>query len=256
MKTMIIAKLLLISFIIHCVGQNNTKNLPVIDMHVHVYSPQNYWGGFDFPVVDTTLSSPADQEAHLEALILQIKKYNIVKTYASGNFKALDIINELYPDLFLPSAEIWPTADLLKDTDFLNTLEQKIKSGEIRSIGEVANFYTGIAPNDPVMDTLYQIAIKYDLPIGLHFAPGPPGSQFRQYPNMRLEYSNPYLLQDVLLKFPKLRLYIMHAGLPMFMEETFAMMMMYPNLYVDISAVAWYNKYCILVLDEFLERAC
>ena len=66
-------------------------------MHVHVYTPQNYWGGFEFSVVDTILSSPADQEAHLEALIQQIKKYNIVKTYASGNFEALDIINETWP---------------------------------------------------------------------------------------------------------------------------------------------------------------
>ena len=92
MKTIIIANLLLISCLIQSVGQNNVKNLPVIDMHVHVYTPQNYWGGFEFSVVDTILSSPADQEAHLEALIQQMKKYNIVKTYASGNFEALSTI--------------------------------------------------------------------------------------------------------------------------------------------------------------------
>ncbi len=228
----------------------------MIDMHLHVYTPQNYWGGFDFEVLDTTLTSPADQAKHLDAVILQIEKHNIVKTYASGNFEALDIINESYPELFLPSAEIWPTVDLLKDTAFLNTLELKSKSGEIRAIGEVANFYTGVAPNDPVMDTLYRIAVKYDLPIGLHFAAGPPGSQFSQYPNMRLENANPLLLQDVLIKFPELRLNIMHAGVPIFMEETFVMMFMYRNLYVDISALAWYDIYGKLSLDEFLKKAC
>ncbi|NQU86198.1 MAG: amidohydrolase family protein [Mariniphaga sp.] len=240
-----------------CTGIFAQENgLPVIDMHLHTYTPQNYWGGSDFQVVDTVLSSPSDQAGHLESVIQQKKKYNIVLTYASGNFEALDIINKTYPDLFLPSAEIWPTKELLQDKDFLSTLEQKIKNGEVQAIGEVANFYTGIAPNDPVMDTLYRIAEKYDLPIGLHFAPGPPGSQFTQYPNMRLEYANPFLLQEVLIKFPKLRLNVMHAGLPIFMDEMFGMMFMFPNLYIDISAQCWYAFYGKLPLNDFLKKAC
>jgi predicted TIM-barrel fold metal-dependent hydrolase len=48
----------------------------------------------------------------------------------------------------------------------------------------------------------------------------------------------------------------MHAGVPIFMEETFAMMFMYRNLYVDISALAWYDIYGKLSLDEFLKKAC
>ena len=239
MKTLIIAQLLLILSIMSSFGQSKTNLPPVIDMHLHVYTPENYWGGNDVQFRDTILESPASQTAHLNAVIDQIKKYNIVMTYASGNFMALDIINNSYPDLFLTSAEVWPTRELLKNTEFLNTLEEKIKSGEILAIGEVANFYMGIAPNDPVMDTLYRIEEKYDLPISLHFAPGPPGSQLTQYPNMRLEYADPYLLQDVLIKFPKLRIYMMHAGIPMFVEETFAMLFMFQNLYVDIATQCW-----------------
>jgi len=224
-------------------------------MHLHVYTPENYDGGSDYQFRDTIFESPDSQTALLNAVIDQIKMYNIVKTYASGDFEALDIINNSYPDLFLPSAQIWPTKELLKDSEFLNTLEQKIKSGEIRAIGEVLNFYMGIAPNDPVMDTLYRIAEKYDIPISLHFAPGPSGSQLTQYPNMRLEYANPFLLQDVLIKFPKLRIYMMHAGIPMFEGETFAMLFMFPNLYVDIATLCWWSDYTKKALDDFLLKA-
>jgi len=260
MKKLIFLLMVLAAFI-SC--QQNPQNepaedrkLPVIDMHLHVYTPDNYWGGTDVRFIDTLLSSPAGQAGHLESVMQHNDKYNVVLTFASGNFEALDITTTSYPDRFLPSAEIWPTRELLQDKDFLNTLEQKIINGEVRAIGEVLNFYMGIAPNDPVMDVLYSLAYKYDVPIGLHFAPGPPGDQLTQFPNMRLEFSNPYLLQDVLIKYPGMRLYIMHAGLPMFMEETFAMLMMYQNLYVDISCLCWYNLYGKLVLDEFLQRAC
>lgn len=255
MKKLIIAQFIMLLSVISSFGQTKTYLLPVIDMHLHVYTPDNYWGGNDVNFRDTILVSPATQPDHLDAVIRQIKKYYIVKTYASGNFKALDIINKSYPELFLPSREIWPTRELLKDTTFLNTLEEKIKSGEIHAIGEVANFYMGIAPNDPVMDALYSIAEKYDIPISLHFAPGPSGYQLTHYPDMRLEYADPYLLQDVLIKFPKLRLYMMHAGIPMFVEETFAMLFMFPKLYVDIATHCWYSDYTKEALDDFLIKA-
>ena len=47
----------------------------------------------------------------------------------------------------------------------------------------------------------------------------------------------------------------MHAGLPMFMEETLAMLMMYPDVYVDISCLPWYNTHGKCTLDDFLKKA-
>lgn len=72
---------------------------------------------------------------------------------------------------------------------------------------------------------------------------------------MRLENSNPLLLQDVLIKFPKLRMNIMHAGLPIFPDETFGMLFMFPDLYVDISCLAWYADYTMESLKDFLVKA-
>ncbi len=240
--------------IIQCLAQPITKPLPVIDMHLHVYSAKNYWGPASQPF-DPGMTSPKNNVEHIKSVVEQINKYNIVITYASGNFTALDSINKRYPDKFFLSAEIWPTKELLSNKNFINTLKNKIKNGEVHGIGEVANFYTGIPPNDPLMDTLYRLAEKNDLPIGLHFAPGPPGSQLTSYPNMRLEFGNPLMLQDILIKFPKLRLNIMHAGLPVFPDETFGILFMFPNVYADISCHAWYCDYTRESLKEFLIKA-
>jgi uncharacterized protein len=255
MKTKVLYLLIWTAGVVQCFGQNASKALPVIDMHLHVYSPQSYWGGNDYVLKDTILPSPKNNIDHIKAVLEQIKKHNIFLTYASGDFESLDMINKLYPGKFLPSFEVWPTKELLGDKNLISKLKLKIKNGEVRGIGEVVNFYTGIAPNDPVMDTLYKIAQENDLPIGLHFAPGPPGSQLTNYPDMRLEYSNPLLMQDVLIKFPELRLSIHHAGLPIYPEETFGLMFMFPNVYVDISCLAWYCDYTRESLKDFLIKA-
>lgn len=255
MKAHLILFLISILSMIYCFGQPASEIPPVIDMHLHVYSAKSYWGGNYFKLKDTSLTSPSNHTEHLKAVLEQIEKYNIVITYASGNFESLESISKQYPGKFLPSFEIFPTKELLKDDALLHKLKLKIKNGEIRGIGEVANFYTGIAPNDPVLDTLYRIAEQNNLPIGLHFAPGPPGSQITSNPNMRLENSNPLLLQDALIKFPRLRMNIMHAGLPIFPDETFGILYMFPNVYVDISCLAWYGDYTKESLKDFLVKA-
>jgi len=254
MKSKVIILLFWSFSFLNCLGQTTLRNLPVIDMHLHVYTAKNYWGPAKLPN-DTTMISPKNNIEHIKAVIEQIRKNNIVITYASGNFEALDSINIRYPDKFLPSIEIRPTKELLNNKAYLDRLNLKIKNGEIRGIGEVLNFYTGIAPNDPLMDTLYRIAEKNDLPIGLHFAPGPRGSQLTSSPKSRLEYTNPLLLQDVLIKFPKLRVNIMHAGLPTYPDETFALLFMFPNVYADISCLSWYSDYTRESLKEFLIKA-
>jgi uncharacterized protein len=182
-------------------------------------------------------------------------KNNIVLSYASGNFEALDSLNRKYPGNFFPSIEIRPTSKLLSNVTYLETLKSKIKKGEIKGIGEVLSFYYGIAPNDPVMDTIYKIAVNYDLPVGIHFGLAPPGSQLNRFPKMRIEYGNPLMIQEVLIKFPKLRLNIMHAALPLFEDETFAIMYMFPNVYVDIGVLTWYDGYTRESVKEFLIKA-
>jgi predicted TIM-barrel fold metal-dependent hydrolase len=246
-------------------GQSNIQRLPVIDMHCHIYSNQmhpsmlqNYIKGNDLKLNDTVFTSPKNYVEHLKAVIEENAKYNVVLTYASCDSKALDTINKINTDNFFPSFEIWPTRELINDKKYIETLRLKIRNGEVRGIGEVTNFYTGISPNNPIMDTLYRIAEQNDIPIGIHCGQTLRGLQLTYYPNMRLEYSNPLLLQDVLIKFPKLRLYIMHAGVPFFPEETFAMLYMFPRLYVDISAVLWESYaygYFRESVKEFLTKA-
>ena len=259
MKASVFSLLFFSLSIVKCFGQEITYKFPVMDMHLHVFSNEDYWGGNDFsslvPFSNTVLASPKTNSGHIKAVLDQMTKYNIVLSYASGNFEALDSLTKKYPGKFFPSIEIRPTQELLSDKEYLETLTQKISKGEIKGIGEVLGFYNGFAPNNPMMDTIYKLAVRYDLPVGIHFGLAPPGSQLSDSPDMRIEFGNPLMLQDVLIKFPKLRVNIMHAALPLFGDEALAMMYMFPNVYADIGVVTWADNYTIESVKEFLNKA-
>ena len=81
--------------------------------------------------------------------------------------------------------------------------------------------------------------------MGIHLGIGPIGvsyaeSRFPAFksPNYRGMAGNPMLLEDVLVRHPKLRLYVMHAAWPK-IEDMLYMLCMHPKLYVDISVLQY-----------------
>ncbi len=78
--------------------------------------------------------------------------------------------------------------------------------------------YSGLAPNDPSLEPYFALAEELDVPVSIHVGLGPPGAAYAGSPTYRMAHSNPLLLEDVLVRHPKLRLYVMHAGWPMLDE--------------------------------------
>jgi predicted TIM-barrel fold metal-dependent hydrolase len=78
---------------------------------------------------------------------------------------------------------------------------------------------------------------------------------FQKNNNDAYLYSNPLLMEDVLVKFPKLRINIMHAGVPAFTEETFAMFYMFPNVYADIGFLPVWSNYMRASMKQLLLKA-
>ena len=109
----------------------------------------------------------------------------------------------------------------------------------MRVLGELTAEYAGLTLSDPKYDPYLTLAEEFDVPVALHTGTGPPGISFdpccRKF---RVSLGNPALIEDALNKHPKLRVNLMHAGWP-YLEETIAMLLVYPQVYVDIGAIAW-----------------
>ncbi len=83
-------------------------------------------------------------------------------------------------------------------------------------------------PGDPRCFPVYEMMQDYGLPILFHTGSGPACLSDR--------YSNPYLVDEVAVHFPNLKIVLAHAG-RFWYEDTLTMMRRHgPNIYVDISA--------------------
>lgn len=74
---------------------------------------------------------------------------------------------------------------------------------------------------------IWKKAEELGVPVMIHMGPSP-GVE------VKMAYGRPFLLDDVGLDFPDLKLLVCHAGLP-WVEECICLLQKYPNLYIDIS---------------------
>ena len=103
--------------------------------------------------------------------------------------------------------------------------------------GEVGIQYEGISPDDPAFEPYLALAEQRDIPVGIHIGIGPPGSPYIDAPGYRARLHSPLVLEEALVRHPKLRLYIMHAGWPM-LDDLLAVLWTHPHVHVDTGAIA------------------
>jgi len=126
-----------------------------------------------------------------------------------------------------------------------------VTSGAVEVLAEVTNQYEGIAPDDERMEPYWALAEELDLPVGLHMGPGPPGVSYLADPRYRASLSSALLLEDVLVRHPRLRVYIMHAGFPL-VDDLLALLYAHPQVYVELGVVVFTRPRADLY--DFLER--
>ena len=111
------------------------------------------------------------------------------------------------------------------------------KRGQLTVIGEVMAQYEGVPVDDPRLDPLWKLAVELDVPVAIHMGPGEPGSPYSGG-GYRAALGDPLRLEPVLIKYPKLRVSIMHAAYPM-AERLRALMFSHPQVYAEIGSIVY-----------------
>jgi len=214
---------------------------PIIDMHLHAYRLDDGKPPAVNPV--TGRPSAARTTAELRDMSLaEMERYNIVKAVASGPPGTVGRWREAAPERIMVGAFV-DAANPLPD---LARLRADIQAGRVHVLGELVLQHRGMAPNDPRLEPYYALAEEMDIPVGIHTGIGPPGTPYDPCcPHFRVTLGNPILVEEVLVRHPRLRLYLMHAGAP-YLQETKAILSVYPQVYTDLATVNW-----ILPREEF-----
>ena len=113
-----------------------------------------------------------------------------------------------------------------------------LSSGRYRAFGEISNQYQGFDPSDPAFDPYLAVVEELDIPMSIHAGTGPPGSPYLGFPKYRARLHSPLTIEEALIKHPKLRVSLMHAGWPM-LDDLLAVMWSHPQVHVDVGIISY-----------------
>jgi predicted TIM-barrel fold metal-dependent hydrolase len=101
-------------------------------------------------------------------------------------------------------------------------------------MGEIGTQYVGMAFEDEKMAPYYQLAQELDIPVAIHVAGGPPLTAERCCPDFRLSIGDPALLEEVLVRYPRLRVQVMHANVLTY-PALLRLLQQFPHVFVDLT---------------------
>ena len=111
-------------------------------------------------------------------------------------------------------------------------------AGHLDVLSEITTQYQGIAPDDPRLEAYWAALEEHDIPAGIHIGTGPPGVLYLGSGGYRARLHSPLTLEEVLVRHPKLRVYVMHAGFPM-LDDMLAMLYAHPQIYVGTGVIVY-----------------
>lgn len=213
---------------------------PIIDMHLHDYSEERYY----VATAADGKTSPANYSDFRKEVFDMFNKYNVVHAVVStiGGGLNLDEQGVLIPGMYLEE----PPTDTVQ-------FKQLIKEGKLKVFGEIGAVYVGKTLSDPEYDVYLKICNENNIPVAIHTGGGPPNVT-RFSPKFRIPKGDPYTLENVLVKYPELKIYLMHAGTS-YHDHTIELMRTYPKIYVDLGVILWWDKPEQDFAEAFLRKA-
>ena len=172
----------------------------------------------------------------MDIMLTTLKDNNVVKVIASGNVTTVGKYQMADPGRVIPGFDYpFKGNNSLPDTA---TFVRYIQEKKLSVFGELALQYEGKTLADPELEPYLAICERLGIPVALHTGMSFPNTTYTCCPKFRTSLGNPQLIEEVLVKHPKLKIQLMHLGFP-YLQETKAILNVYPQVYADIGAIVW-----------------
>jgi len=252
-------------------AQNLIPRQPIIDMHVHAAmsmggqpacantpaflasdpgQKEDRFGWKPVPCANPLL--PAKKpELYEKEVLAEMERLNVTAV-TMGDEKTVNQWKTDAPGRIIPGTAF--DRDALSGPKMeteLKRLRAAFTTGGFKVMGEVGLQYEGISPSDPSVDAYFALAEELDVVVGIHMGTGGSGRANLSTPKFRGSMGNPLLLEELLARHPKLRLWIMHAGYPM-MDNLLTLLQANSHVYVDVAGLIW--SYPIKEVNHYIQR--
>jgi hypothetical protein len=232
---------------------------PIIDMHMHAMGaaeegppPMGMCTPFEeFPAWDQRrpyeeaflerlkkprckdpVWSPMTDEALRSETIAAMARLNIYGVL-SGPPERVDEWRKAAPGRF------WPGLNFNLERGYSpDAMRALHREGRLDVIAEVTTQYEGVEPADPRLEPMWALAEELDLPVGIHVGPGPFGVIYMGSKGYRARMHSPLSMEEVLVRHPKLRVYLMHAGYPM-IDDLLVLLYAHPQVHVEVGVIVY-----------------
>jgi predicted TIM-barrel fold metal-dependent hydrolase len=236
---------------------------PIIDMHMHVgrFDPVPRTGmcsPFDPPVPPwdqrrpfaeawqamlesppcaDPVWSPTTAEAAMRETIEAMQRFNVFGVVSSvGAFRdegAVDAWLSATPERSISGAR----CDIPLPDCSVERIRELHAAGRLEVLAEIVTQLT-MEPDDERLEPYWALAEELDIPVGIHIGLVVPFI-YVGVPEERARRHSALTLEEVLVRHPRLRVYVMHAGYPM-LDDMLAVLQAHPQVYVDTAAIVWH----------------
>lgn len=236
------------------------ERLPIIDMHLHALAADaqgpppvaicvpiepfpawdpaqpyatTFMAMLKKPPCADPVSSPATDQDLMRQTLEVMERLNVIGV-VSGTSERVSTWRAAAPRRFVPALQLQidsatPSVDVLRDLH---------KRGDLAVLGEVVTQYQGIAPDDARLAPYWALAEELDIPVGIHVGPGPPGVIYLGATGYRARLHSALTIEEVLVEYPRLRVYLMHAGYPL-LDDLLTLLYAHPQVYVDVGVIVY-----------------
>lgn len=263
-RSPLLSALFLVSCFSFAQAQEKKKAKPIIDVHVHAMKVNPNFAsdmcpwflssmpgsipGADAPsFINTDCAHPlkaAKSDEEFQQKLMETAERLNITFVASGDAEILHRWKKAAPDRVIPSIGVASGMSV-------QAFEDSLSNGFYQVMGEIAPQYQGMSPADMSLDEYFGVAEKLGIPVGIHMGTGGNGMANLTSPKYRASMGNPFLLEDVLARHPKLKIWVMHAGYPM-IDEMIALMGANAYVYVDLAGFIW--SYPLEEIHMYLRR--
>jgi predicted TIM-barrel fold metal-dependent hydrolase len=264
------ACLLLASVAVASAQMAPTKPPPVIDIHVHTlgggpgFGPMCPWPpqflasdpktteapiGWSDQNCVLPLKGSATPEAYMKEVLAEWERLNVTAV-VMGDEESVRRWKAAAPNRVIMGTSFMnsPTAGSYTPLEQLRTA---FTTGGFKVMGEIGLQYQGLSPSDTSVDRYFALAEQLDIPVAIHMGTGGSGRANVTTPKFRGSMGDPLLLEELLARHPKLRVWIMHAGYPM-IDNLLTLLQANSHVYVDVAGLIW--SYPRKEVDNYIKR--